>query len=301
MTMAITVSCKNTFLTIEDRLCCFSSKRRSHSEETFRRIQSDTRTYQHLEQLWCEQVVIQDPAPLDDDVQVFQSNRMPQIGFNKNRPLGKMRPISSLSSVSTMTSDEDVDSMSKFGSSNSLSSMTWCDEEDEFLSSDDSASCHQQTIACDNFDTQATPKDSKHSAVPRHVNLEEEFAKIKKEGQAITTLMIRNIPNRCSQREVIGELERVGLAGCFDFVYVPLDLGTMSNVGYAFVNFIHPAFAAFCAEVLPRHQFSRQRKSGKPVAVSPAHMQGLEANLRHYEKSAVNTSRLRQRRPVVLR
>ena len=34
---------------------------------------------------------------------------------------------------------------------------------------------------CDNFDTQATPKDSKHSAVPRHVNLEEEFAKIKKE------------------------------------------------------------------------------------------------------------------------
>ena len=168
--------------------------------------------------------MIQDPAPLDDDVQVFQSNRMPQIGFNKNRLLGKMRPISSLSSVSTMASDEEVDSMSKFGSSNSLSSMTWCDEEDEFLSSDDSASCHQQTIACDNFDTQATPKDSKHSAVPRHVNLEEEFAKIKKEGQAITTLMIRNIPNRCSQREVIGELERVGLAGCFDFVYVPLDL-----------------------------------------------------------------------------
>jgi RNA recognition motif-containing protein len=130
--------------------------------------------------------------------------------------------------------------------------------------------------------------------------LAEEFAKTKKGGQAITTLMIRNIPNRCSQRELIGELERVGFAGCFDFVYVPLDLGTMSNVGYAFVNFIHPTYASRCMEMLPKHQFSRQRKSGKPVAVSPAHMQGLEANLRHYEKSAVNTSRLRQRRPVVM-
>jgi len=249
-----------------------------------------------LEFLWNEQLLFQESAP--QDVQVFQSNCVQEIDPKKNRSLGQMRPISSLSSMSTLASDDETDSVSKFGSSNSLSSMNWADEE---LSSDDSSSCQLQSIQFDQSHTQPIPKASKHSTVPRHVNLAEEFAKTKKEGTAITTLMFRNIPNRCSQNELIGELERVGLAGCFDFVYVPLDLGTMSNVGYAFVNFIHPAFAACCMEVLPRHQFSRQWRGGKPVAVSPAHMQGFEANLRHYEKSAVNTSRLRQRRPVVLR
>jgi len=223
-----------------------------------------------------------------------------------------MGQVSSLSSVSTMASmafsseEEDCDSCSHdFGSSNSLSSMSWCDQEDQNSPLDfsrQSKSSVDVRVLCDSAAemTQATPKDSKHSLVPKNVNLAEGFAKAKKEGQAITTLMIRNIPNRCSQRELIGELERVGFSGCFDFVYVPLDLGTMSNVGYAFVNFTLPVHAARCIDLLPKHQFSRQRKSGKPVAVSPAHMQGLEANLRHYETSAVNTSRLRQRRPVVM-
>jgi hypothetical protein len=43
-----------------------------------------------------------------------------------------------------MASDDDSDSSWKFGlfgSSNSLSSMAWCDEEDEFPLSDDSVQC----------------------------------------------------------------------------------------------------------------------------------------------------------------
>lgn len=34
--------------------------------------------------------------------------------------------------------------------------------------------------------------------------------------------------------------------------------------------------------------------------MSAAHLQGLEANLAHYEKTAVNTAKMKQRRPVVL-
>jgi hypothetical protein len=301
--MVVKVSLKNTFLMLESRDSCSGSKRRSYSEETIRRFPQECSSLKHLEQLWCETAPFQE-LKHQADVQVFQSDcSLPEAGVTKSRLLGKMGPVSSLSSVSTMASDDDSDSSWKFGlfgSSNSLSSMAWCDEEDEFPLSDDSVQCKPQSSQHSSCEIQATPKDSKHCLVPRNVNLAEEFAKTKKGGQAITTLMIRNIPNRCSQRELIGELERVGFAGCFDFVYVPLDLGTMSNVGYAFVNFIHPTYASRCMEMLPKHQFSRQRKSGKPVAVSPAHMQGLEANLRHYEKSAVNTSRLRQRRPVVM-
>lgn len=296
--MAVNVVVKNTFLALDTQSHGMGSLRRSYSAEGHQvRESSRGSPIVHLEHVWSEGANFESM-----DVQVIQSEESSFMcsGLAKSRPLSKTGLVSSLTSVSTMAS--------QFGSSNSLSS--WCDEEDEEdEESDLSPIITAQTVPLapkrsDELFTESglvqAPKDSKHAAVPRNVNLAAEFAKAKKVGQAITTLMVRNIPNRCSQRELISELERAGLAGCFDFVYVPLDLGTMSNVGYAFVNFIHPAFASQCIQVLPKHQFSRQRKSGKPVAVSPAHMQGLEANLRHYEKSAVNTSRLRQRRPVVM-
>jgi len=113
--------------------------------------------------------------------------------------------------------------------------------------------------------------------------------------------MIRNIPNRYTQRELIAELEDLGFAGTFDFLYIPLDKGTMSNVGYAFVNFIEPIHAEKCMQVFQNYRFKRHRKiSGKIAAISVAHIQGLEANLAHYENAAVNTAKLKQRRPVVM-
>lgn len=147
--------------------------------------------------------------------------------------------------------------------------------------------------------TKISLRESKHGTVPKTVNFAEEYAKNGRSG-ALTTIMIRNVPNRYSQRELITELNGLGFGGTFDFLYVPLDLGTMSNVGYAFVNFTEPAWAEKCMNVLQNHRFKRHRQVGKVAAVSIAHIQGLEANLKHYEKSAVNTSRLRQRRPVIM-
>jgi len=143
------------------------------------------------------------------------------------------------------------------------------------------------------------PKEYRHGHVPKTVNLEEEY----KSGLSvdITTLMIRNIPNRYTQRELICELDDLGFAGTFDFLYIPLDKVTMSNVGYAFVNFTTKEWAKRCMDSFQNYRFKRHRKtSGKIAAVSVAHLQGLEANLAHYEKSAVNTAKLKQRRPVVM-
>ncbi|CAE8596173.1 unnamed protein product, partial [Polarella glacialis] len=90
-------------------------------------------------------------------------------------------------------------------------------------------------------------------------------------------------------------------AGTFDFLYIPLDKGTMSNVGYAFVNFMHKESASKCMETFQNYRFRRHRKtSGKIAAISVAHIQGLDANLAHYENAAVNTAKLKQRRPVVM-
>lgn len=48
-------------------------------------------------------------------------------------------------------------------------------------------------------------------------------------------------------------------------------------------------------------RFRRNRRDrGRVAAVSPAHIQGLEANLRHYEKSVVMMAKQKQRRPLVM-
>jgi len=144
------------------------------------------------------------------------------------------------------------------------------------------------------------PKEYRHGRVPKNFDLAEEFRSNNSERPA-TTLMIRNIPNRYTQRELILELEAQGFAGTFDFLYAPLDKGTMSNVGYAFVNFIDHTWAAKCMETFHGYRFKRHRKaSGKIAAVSIAHIQGLEANLAHYKNAAVNTAKLKQRRPLVM-
>lgn len=115
-----------------------------------------------------------------------------------------------------------------------------------------------------------------------------------------TTLMLRNIPNRCSQRALISELEALNFTGLFDFVYVPLDHRTMSNAGYAFVNFVNTETASAAMKAFESHHFSQQKKGKRCVAASIAHIQGLEANMKHYERSSASNARLRQRRPLVI-
>jgi hypothetical protein len=218
----------------------------------------------------------------DQHVQVPQDSGASCQGLG--RSLGKVGAVLSNSSVSTMApSDESDDESTECGEA----SLSWADSDEENLW------LHRPVRP-------AAPKQSKSGLVPKRVNLVDGYAKSRKEGQAITTVMIRNIPNRCSQRELIAELEAAGFEGCFDFLYIPLDVGTMCNVGFAFVNFTLPMHALRCMQELPKHHFQRQRRAGKAVTVLPAHMQGLEANLQHYEKAAVNTSRLRRRRPVVM-
>merc|ERR1712137_67653 len=148
---------------------------------------------------------------------------------------------------------------------------------------------------------QARPRMYRHGFVPKNRNLAEKYSMDQNSNTLTTTLMIRNIPNRYTQRDLIDELDELGFTGTFDFLYLPLDTGTMANVGYAFVNFIDSSWAKRCEQTLQRYRFRRHQKApGKVAHVSVAHIQGLDANLAHYEKAAVNTARVRQRRPVLM-
>lgn len=143
-------------------------------------------------------------------------------------------------------------------------------------------------------------KAYRHKMVPKSRDLEKEFREGKeregKKESKPTTLMIRNIPNRYTQENLIADLEEAGFSGTFDFLYLPLDQGkkhrhhglrkTSSNIGYAFVNFKDHESAEKCMDTFNGHTFS-QISSNKIAAVSVAHMQGLRANLAHYQNAAV--------------
>merc|ERR1711998_768910 len=107
-----------------------------------------------------------------------------------------------------------------------------------------------------------------------------------------TTLMVRNIPNKYSQRMVLNVIHKFGFKGTFDFLYVPSDFATRVNVGYCFVNFTKPEYAQLFAKVFHRMHLNGF-KSKKLVQISLGTTQGFDANIKSSRNllCAVNLSR----------
>jgi len=157
--------------------------------------------------------------------------------------------------------------------------------------------------SCNTMSTAASDHASReycHKNVPRHCDLEEEARSNRAcmEPKLATTLMIRNVPNRYTQHDLLAELDDLGLDGTFDFLYMPVDKASKASVGYAFVNFVAPSWASRCVTVLQEYKFTRYGKNREAI-VSVAHLQGLDANLAHYEKTSVRSSKFKQHRPLI--
>jgi len=217
----------------------------------------------------------------------------PALGLRKMK--SGLKNVNSNSSVSTMV-PQDWDTIEDDEEPQSPQQLVPSD-----LSPVQETGSHQQS--------EAAPKSPfplrvfHHSKVPKSQNLVEEFSRAQPDAPPPTTMMIRNIPNRYTQRELIKELEALGFAGSFDFFYSPIDTGSMGNVGYAFVNFRDGAWAERCLRELAGFTFKKhqQKTRTKVAAVSVAHLQGLEANLRHYDNAAVNgRSRSKKCSPVIM-
>ncbi|CAE7236107.1 ML3 [Symbiodinium natans] len=256
-------------------------------------------------------------APSVEELRTLQRKIAECAGFPAKDPVTGLssKRILSSSSVSTMASEAEDHSISKVnpmhkacssGSVSSMCSELWADCQDDTglttieigpIIEEDERDHPRVAAAKDGSKAEFT-----HNQVPKTVNLAAEFSKTPLRTPP-TTMMIRNIPNRYTQREFVRELDGLGFEGTYDFLYLPIDKGTLCNVGYAFVNFLEPVYAQRSMEVFHNYVFQRYRKvRGKIAAVSIAHIQGLEANMRHYENSAVNMApRIKQQRgPLII-
>eukprot|EP00931_Biecheleriopsis_adriatica_P018985 TRINITY_DN13082_c0_g1_i2.p1 TRINITY_DN13082_c0_g1~~TRINITY_DN13082_c0_g1_i2.p1 ORF type:complete len:691 (+),score=113.85 TRINITY_DN13082_c0_g1_i2:52-2124(+) len=112
----------------------------------------------------------------------------------------------------------------------------------------------------------------------------------------VTTMVIKGLPKDVSQKELLEELNASGFAGSYDFCYMPGNFKSYENKGYAFVNFIS-------VEVVRKFLDAwndKARFSNMPLAVSPAEVQGLEANLKKWNRPRMARIRNPNLKPFVL-
>ena len=100
-----------------------------------------------------------------------------------------------------------------------------------------------------------------------------------------TTCMIRNIPNKYTQKMLFDFLNETH-RHTFDFLYLRIDFKNKCNVGYAFINFVRPQFII---SVCKRVQGQKWPKfnSEKRGCVSYARIQGRQALIEKFRNSSV--------------
>uniref|UniRef100_A0A6N2N2Z7 RRM domain-containing protein n=1 Tax=Salix viminalis TaxID=40686 RepID=A0A6N2N2Z7_SALVM len=112
-----------------------------------------------------------------------------------------------------------------------------------------------------------------------------------------TTVMIKNIPNKYSQKLLLNMLDNHCIhcneqiadgddqpLSSYDFLYLPIDFNNKCNVGYGFVNMTSPP-AAWRLYKAFHDQHWEVFNSRKICAVTYARVQGLEALKEHFKNS----------------
>jgi RNA recognition motif-containing protein len=104
-------------------------------------------------------------------------------------------------------------------------------------------------------------------------------------NKALTTLMLRNIPNKYSQLELLEDVIKVGFAPAIqiDFFYLPIDEKTGLNKGYCFLNFITTEYCLEFQKIF--HQKPMRRYyTNKITEVSYGNFQGLRGLWFYYRR-----------------
>jgi len=102
-----------------------------------------------------------------------------------------------------------------------------------------------------------------------------------------TSVMMCNLPNSFTRKMLLDLMNTEGFAGCFDFVYLPIDFQSNSGLGYAFVTLVcHEVATRFCQHFTGFNQWNMASEKICKVTWSDA-IQGLEAHIERYRNSPV--------------
>ncbi|KAK1614881.1 hypothetical protein QYE76_020398 [Lolium multiflorum] len=107
----------------------------------------------------------------------------------------------------------------------------------------------------------------------------------------VTTVMIRNIPNKLKPDEMIQLLDehcaranRKNKPAAYDFLYLPMDFSKCSNMGYAFVNLTTPEAARRLHYALHGARW-KVHGTKKIIEICAARIQGKAALVNHFSGS----------------
>jgi hypothetical protein len=113
------------------------------------------------------------------------------------------------------------------------------------------------------------------------------------------TLMLRNLPNKINQTKLLSRLQNY--RNKIDFLYLPTDFDNKCNLGYAFINFVDGAAAARFKAEFNDKKLPGCRRSHKVLAVQPARVQGVSANVRRFRNSSVMGVLSEEEKPMLFK
>ena len=111
-----------------------------------------------------------------------------------------------------------------------------------------------------------------------------------------TTIMIKNIPKKISQKFLINLFNR-DFENDFNFFYLPIDFSKNVNVGYAFMNFKN------CRKIVKFFLEFNQKpwpfNKNMICYISYARIQGFKAITQHFEKSSIMNQSQDELKPFI--
>lgn len=138
-------------------------------------------------------------------------------------------------------------------------------------------------------------QESRASASPRSRNKKKREPKEDEK----TTSMLRNIPNKYEQQQLLDVMASKGFpTSTFDFFYLPIDFRNRCCVGYAFINFHTNQLALDFEKAFSGFKLPMTNVSPKICQVNFARIQGKQANLDVYRNSALAGVPIKEYRPL---
>lgn len=121
-------------------------------------------------------------------------------------------------------------------------------------------------------------------------------------SDSCTTVMLKNVPSKYTQRKLMKEISSAGFLGKFDFIYLPIDFKSRCSRGFAFCNFDHPESARLFHKKFHGQFLQHLNIDQPPLEVTQAEIQGFEPNAEHYVYSRILRKRHNTKsRPMFLR